>query len=423
MSSSAFGSASGAVPSTQPAGIGAGTAITQAADLPRGPAKRPKFIGFVADEASAKTLNTAFAPIFPHGGSFHIVSFRTTLSILSRMVTPEILLVDLTGEEQHLNALMDLAEVVEPGTTVLMIGESRDLSFYRAAVNGMGVAEYLTKPLNQASIAKHFLAHLGTVPPSEDVRRGGRLIAVTGVRGGVGTSTIATNLAWSVGHDAHRHAVLLDADLQSGTTSLSLGIAPTRGLLTALETPERIDNMLLERVTQPAGDRLHLLAAQEQFSQDIKYTPGSAAVLTKALRQRYNFVIADAGARHLPFARELLHLAQQRVIILDPTILAIRNLERLNQLPANPTQTPKPILVLNQAGRGFAMSQDFMEEKLGTKFDVVIPDLSRLISKADQYGDMAASIRGPFRNAILRLGKLLGADLAADEKPLATAAA
>jgi len=384
---------------------------------------RARFIGFVSDEASAAALSDAFQPAFPHGSPFHVVPFRTTLSILSRMVTPEIVLVDLSHEDQPLNAMMDLSEVVESGTIVLMIGESRDLSFYRAATNGMGVREYLAKPLSKAAIIQHFLPLLGKIAPPEDIRRGGRLIAVTGVRGGIGTSVIATNLAWSVGHDTHRHAVLLDSDLQGGTASLALGITPTRGLLTAIETPDRVDNMLIERVSQPAGDRLHLLAAQEPLDKEIAYTPGGAAVLTKALRQRYNFVIVDAGARHLPFARDLLQLAHQRVIVLDPTILAIRNLERLNHLPANATQSAKPILVLNQAGRPFGMSQTFMEEKLGVKFDVVIPDLPRQVAKAEQYWDMAASIRGPFRTAILQLAKFLGADPLIDEKRKLTVAA
>ncbi len=384
---------------------------------------RARFIGFVADEASAATLSDAFLPIFPHGSPFHVVPFRSTLSILSRMVTPEIVLVDLSTEDQPLNAMMDLAEVVEPGTTVLMIGESRDLSFYRAAVNGMGVKEYLAKPLNKAAVVQHFLPLLGAMSPAEDIRRGGRLVAITGVRGGVGTSTIATSLAWSVGHDTHRHAILLDADLQSGTTSLTFGLPPSRGLLTAITTPERVDHMLIERVSQPAGDRLHLLAAQEQYGHEIPYTEGAAAVLTKALRQRYNFVIVDAGARNLPFARDLLQLAHQRVIVLDPSILAIRNIERLNHLSANVTQSPKPILVLNQAGRPFGISQAFMEEKLGLKIDIVIPDLPRLIAKSEQYGDMPASIRGPFRTAIMQLAKLLGADPLLDEKLKVTVAA
>jgi pilus assembly protein CpaE len=231
--------------------------------------RRAKFIGFVSDEDSAATLNAAFAPIFPHGSPFHVVSFRVTLSILSRMVTPEIILVDLSGEDQPLNAMMSLAEAVEPGTIVLMIGQTRDLSFYRAAVGGMGVREYLAKPLTKAAVIQHFVPLLDGGSAYEELRRGGKVIAVTGVRGGVGTTTIATNLAWSVGHDNHRHAILVDADLQTGTTNLSLGVTPTRGLMTALETPERVDHIMIERVVQPAGDRLHLLAAQEQLTQEF----------------------------------------------------------------------------------------------------------------------------------------------------------
>jgi hypothetical protein len=69
------------------------------------------------------------------------------------------------------------------------------------------------------------------------------------------------------------------------------------------------------------------------------------------------------------------------------------------------------------------MSQAFMEEKLGMKFDVVIPDLPRLVARSEQYGDMAASIRGPFRTAIMQLSKLLGADPLSDEKLSVTVAA
>jgi len=391
---------------------------------PEAPApKRAKFIGFVRDEETSATLNAAFEPIFPHGSPFHVLPFRGALAILSRMLTPEVVLIDISGEEQPLNAMSDLAEVVEPGTTILLIGEARDLTFYRATVNGMGVREYLSKPLTKAAITLHFLPHVNGSGALEGIRRGGRLVAVTGVRGGVGTTTIAANLAWSIGHDKHRHVILLDTDLQTGTTGLALGINPGHGLATAIEAPERIDPMLLERVSQPAGDRLHLLAARQNLQEDVDYAPGAAGVLSKVLGARYNFVVVDAGARHMPFARDLLHLAHQRVIVLDPTILAIRNLERMAQLPAAAHQNPKPILVLNQAGRPFGMSQAFMEEKLGVKFDVVIPDLPRVISKADQYGDMAATIRGPFRNGILRLGKLLGADMTTEETSKVSVAA
>jgi pilus assembly protein CpaE len=373
--------------------------------------KRAKFVGFVSDAASAAALHKVFDPVFPHGGGFHVVSFRTSLAILGRMVSPEILLIDLSGEVQPLNALMDLAEVVEPGTTVLAIGESRELSFYRAIVNGMGIKEYVAKPLAERAIEQHLLP-LVRARDGGDPKRGGRLVAVSGVRGGCGSSTIAANLAWVIGHDTHRHAVLLDADLHTGTAAMTLNVDMAKGLTTALEMPERIDDMLIERLAQPVTDRVHLIAGREPVQRDIEYSPGSCGQLIQALRKRYKYVIADAGAKPRPFARDLIYMAHQRVMVLDPTILSIRNLERLNAVPGNDSQSPRTILVLNQAGRPGGLNLAYMEQTLGLKFDAVIPDLPRVIPKTEKYGDIAAGIRGPFRNAMLKLAKALGAEAA-----------
>jgi pilus assembly protein CpaE len=372
------------------------------------PVKRQKFLGFVSDTESAEALETAFEPIAQHGGNFHVVNFRTTLAILSRMVSPDVLLVDLTGEEQPLSAMMELAELVEPDTTVLVIGQARELSFYRAIVNGLGVKEYLAKPLTYAAINRHFLPFIQPDPAAEGNLKGGKIVAIAGARGGVGTTTISANLAWMIGHEMHRHTMLLDTDLQTGTTALALNVEPGRGFAAALSTPERMDSMLVERCAQPAGNRLHVMASLETLGKPIDYTEGASGPLTKALRGRYKFILADAGARQLPFAREMLNLAHQRIIVLDPSIMSLRNLDRLNALPG--AQVARTILVLNQAGRPYGLSQAFMEQAIGMKFDVVIPDLPRILPKADKFGDMAASIKSPFRDAISKLATKIGAD-------------
>jgi pilus assembly protein CpaE len=370
--------------------------------------KRPKFLGFVADAESAAVLHGVLDPAMSPTGAIHVVNFRTTLAILSRMVTPEVLLVDLTGEDQPLNAMMDLAEVVEPGTIVLLIGSQRELSFYRAVVNGMGVAEYLAKPLSKPAVERHFLPRIRGGGDAGGINRNGRLIAVTGPRGGTGTSTVAANLAWVVGHDLHRHALLLDSDLHTGTGALCLDAERGVGLMTALETPERVDGMLIERLALPVTDRVHLISGLEPLGRDISYSSASGATLVQLLRQRYKYIVADAGARLRPFARDILQMAHQRVMVLDPTILSIRNLERLNQLPGDGTHSVKTILVLNQAGRPGGLNREYMERTLGVKFDAVIPDLPRVVPKAEKYGDIPASIRGPFRNGIMDIAKALG---------------
>ncbi len=386
------------------------------ADEGAGPAalkSRAAFIGFASDDASAALLHQAFAPAFPAGNEIHVVTFRTALALLSAMTTPETVLVDLSGETQPLNAMLDLAEVVEPGTVVLAIGESCDVGFYRAVTKGMGVREYLPKPLTKERLEQHFLKWVKPAGEGPAAPRGGRLISVAGVRGGIGTSTIAANLSWVIGMEMHRHTVLLDADLTMGTAALTLNVKATSGLRTALESPERVDQLLIERSAQPAGERLHVLAAAEPLEGMAEYIAGGAAMLCQALGQRYNFVIADVGARQLPFARDLQALAQQRLIVVDPSMLAVRNFEKISQ-SAHGAMLGNPVVVLNFAGRAGGLSQARLEQMMGVRFAAAIPDLPKVLSKAAHFGEPAASVKGPFREAIFAIAKAVGVAVAGE---------
>jgi pilus assembly protein CpaE len=372
-------------------------------------AKREAFIGFARDAASATLLHDALAEHLPQNNQIHIVDFRASLAILGAMTTPEVILIDLSGEDQPLNAMTELAEVVEPGTTVLAIGEIQNISFYRTVTKGMGVSEYLAKPLTREAVERCFLPLIGKRPDEPAVLRGGRLVAVTGARGGVGTSTVATNLAWHISAGLHRHTVLLDAELHTGTVALNLNLNFNNALSAALATPERIDPLFIERSMSTAGERLHVLAGLKGLDMDLDYQPGSADLLTQVLRARYNFVVADVGASLSTLARDLLFIAQQRVIVLDPSMISIRNLEKLLTLPGGPSQSPRVMVVLNKAGTPGGLSQTYMEQTMGLRFDAVIPDLPRIVPKSSKMGTPAAALRGPFRVAIGTLANALGA--------------
>jgi pilus assembly protein CpaE len=375
---------------------------------------RDKFIGFAVDEASAMILHEAVSPLLPSAERIHVVNFRVSLTVLAGMPTPEIVLIDISGEDQPINALMELADVVEPGTTVLVIGEIQNVNFYRTVTKGMGVKEYLAKPLTAAKLSRHFLPVITNRGVNMPGQRDGRVVTFAGARGGVGVSTIVSNLAWYIANELHRHTVLLDGELHTGTAMLSLNLGATKGLSLALEMPERVDNLLIERSVQPAGERLHVLAAQEALDKPLDYQPGGAIMLTNALRKRYNFLVADAGARLSPLSRDLFFCAQQRVVVIDPSTISIRNLERLATLPGGPGQSPHTMVVLNRAGTPGGISQTYMENVLGLKFDAVIPDLPRVVPKSTQFGTPAAAVRGPFRNAIAALAAALGAHAMAE---------
>lgn len=409
------------VPTPAPAPAPASVSIKAAAEkgyspsfarpaaAPRAAVKREKFIGFARDEESANQLHEVLAGYLPNTNQVHVVDFRNALAILAAMTTPEIVLIDLSGESQPLNAMMELADVVEPGTVVLTVGENQCLNFYRTVTKGLGVRDYLPKPLTRAAIEQNFLPIIANLADGTAGLRGGRALAVAGTRGGVGTSTIAANLAWYLSHELHRHTVLLDGELSTGTLALDLNAPSSNGVAQALETPERVDQLLIERSMYNAGDRLHVLAGLEGLDKTIDFAPESAVAFLQALRSRYNYVVADAGARLEPFSRELLFNAQQRIIVMDPSMISVRNLGRLMTLPGGSRQSTHTFLVLNRAGAPGGLSQSYMEQTMGLYFDAVIPDLPRIVPRTTQLGNQAASLRGPFRNGITALAIALGA--------------
>src|SRR5579863_392088 len=123
-----------------------------------------------------------------------------------------------------------------------------------------------------------------------EMLQGGRVVTITGVRGGVGASTIAVNLAWHLGKRTNRHTVLVDGDLYRGSCALLLNAKSGPGLRTALETPQRIDELFIERSAQTVSERMHVLAGEESLSETINYDASAAARLIDTLRRRYNFV-------------------------------------------------------------------------------------------------------------------------------------
>ncbi|WP_297494595.1 cellulose synthase operon protein YhjQ/BcsQ [Acidocella sp.] len=392
-----------------PAAMAPGHNFARPAAAPRPGIKRDKFIGFARDEASANLLHDALAGYLPNTNQVHVLDFRSALSILAAMTTPEIVLVDLSGEDQPLNAIMELADVVEAGTVVLTLGENQSLNFYRTVTKGLGIKDYLPKPLTKGAIEQHFLPVIANIVDNGVNLRTGRALAVAGARGGVGTSTIAANLAWYLSQELHRHTVLMDGELSTGTIALNLDVAASNGLAVALETPERVDQLLIERSMRAGGDRLHVLAALEALDKPLSFSPDSAASFLQNLRSRYNYVIADAGARLEPFGRALLFNVQQRIIVMDPSMISIRNLTRLMTLPGGSSQSTRVMLVLNKAGAPGGLAQSYMEQTMGLRFDAVIPDLPRIVPRTTQLGAQAATLRGPFRNGIATLAQALGA--------------
>ena len=98
-------------------------------------------------------------------------------------------------------------------------------------------------------------------------------------------------------------------------------------------------------------------------------------------------------------------LASQRVLVMDPTLASVRDVLRLVALPKGPTQQGRGVLVLNRETLPGGLNARQLAEGLGTKPDVVIPDLPKAVGTATSMGEAAMTSRGGFRNGMMALAR------------------
>jgi pilus assembly protein CpaE len=373
-------------------------------------------LAFVSDSITEQVLRDGLLDAVANGLDIRRGNIKAAISAMAKLQTPEVLIADISGEEFPLAALRELSNVVEPGVRVLVIGDTDDVDFYRHITRGLGVMEYIFKPITREAVARHFVPMITHSRLGEDATRGGRVVAVMGARGGVGATTIAGNVAWHLGMSGKRHTVFVDADLHMGSGALLLGGKAGPGLRMALESTDYIDQLFIETAAQPIAGRLHVLASEEKLQEPLRYAPGSAQILIEALRVRFNFIILDLPYLPIQSHRELLSFAHHRVLVLDPTLASVRDTLRLLALPNGPWQPQSPTLVLNRQGRPGSLTLKQIEDALKAKIDIVIPDIPKLINETANYGEPAVSHRGPFKQAIIELSREIGYVGTNDEK-------
>ena len=369
---------------------------------------RPDLVAYATDTETEAALRDGLSEESGAAIDVRRGGIRAAIAAMRKSATPRSLIIDIGGEAQPLTALSGLADVLEPDVQVLAVGDRSDLDFYRQITRGVGCADYLAKPLTREMVLRHFAPLVSGRGAEPGATRGGHFLAVTGARGGAGATTIASYLAWHFAVDRRQHTALLDVDLHRGNTAMLLGVRITGGLRTALETPERVDELFIERTAQildnnPAADRLSVLASEERLAEPLFYEAGAAARLMRMMQRRYAVIVGDVPVLHAPHVDDFVGLAQSRILVMEPTIVSMRDTLRLLALPTDAGQAQRPIVVLNKADQPGGLSRKQVADGLGVIPDVVIPDVGKQLGTAATLGLPQTAMRGRFRDAILEL--------------------
>lgn len=317
----------------------------------------------------------------------HMGGISAAITQYQQSATPNLIMVESRAAGDELfSQLTSLAEVCDAGTKVVVIGYMNDVSLYREMIR-QGVNEYLVAPLHPMGVIEA-ISRLYVDPDAPPI---GRTIAFIGAKGGTGSSTIAHNVGWCISTGMNEDVIITDLDLPFGTAGLDFNQDPAQGIADALMAPERLDDVLLDRLLVKCTDRLSLFAAPAILDRDFEMDGDSCETVLDIVREGVPCVVVDLPHVWAPWTKKVLLTADEIVITATPDLASLRNAKNILDLvrQARPNDSAAHI-VLNQVGmpkRPEIPVKDFAEA-VGTEATLVLPFNPGLFGTAANNGQM-----------------------------------
>ncbi|MBU1229882.1 MAG: AAA family ATPase [Proteobacteria bacterium] len=268
---------------------------------------------------------------------------------------PELTLLAL-GADVH--ADMALADrLAGPGAVapVVLAGPTPAPELLLAAMRA-GITEYLPEPVVEAdllSVLERLLGRRCPVSPpvaqAQAKEQGGRIILVLGAKGGIGTTTVAVNLADAMCRLGTGRTALLDLAQPQGETPIFLDLEHTYTWADVARNIERLDATYLESVMARHHSGLAVLPAPG-FSPEDALDPAVLRRILELLRRGYAQVVIDAGTGHDEAALEALDMADEVLLVLDLSLPCLARAKRFMEAVrvSSPRLLPRLRLVANR---------------------------------------------------------------------------
>ncbi|WP_030668367.1 AAA family ATPase [Streptomyces sp. NRRL B-1347] len=363
----------------------------------------------VGDPDAARTLSGLAAqlpdaePAAPVADSTALLDTLAHLAAESVDELPEVVLVhERIAPAPALDLIRDLV-LRFPAVGVVLVTADTSPALLTAAMD-CGARGIVTYPLAYDALAERVQAaagwatgmrrHLGTgavelygsgsgAAPAGN----GRVVAVTGAKGGVGTTLTAVQLALAA-QASGRSAALLDLDLQSGDVASYLDVQFRRSVadLAAISdlTPRVVQDAVYAHET---GIGLLLAPAEGERGEEI--TERVARQTVNALRGRYDVVVVDCGTYVTTAGAAVVEMADQAVLLLTPDVVAVRAAKRMVRLwdRLQIRKAEETVTVVNRHARGTEIQPSLVARVTGTRAArTTVPDVPKELHTAVDAG-------------------------------------
>ncbi|MBT8138054.1 MAG: AAA family ATPase [Gammaproteobacteria bacterium] len=320
---------------------------------------------------------------------------------------PDLLILDLAMDwEEQLNAIRDRPASARPN--MIVIGPASQASAMRLAMRA-GARDYLPRPVagDELLAALQQLEQDGIRQQPDNCT----WTSVIGVKGGVGASMVAANLA-QLTTDAAKHTALIDLNLQAGSLAGYLDVEPRHTFREASLSAHDLDSLALSGYMTRTSSGLHLLAAPDNDILLPEHIPiENVSALFELIATNYQHVFADLP-RHLDYiVAAAIEQADQHLVVMEQSVAALRETLRLldllgSEFGIGDTQIR---VVINRHWKNASVSERQIRKNLGEFEIACIPNDFRSVSESLDIGvPVVSHARGSAAaKSLRRLGELV----------------
>lgn len=289
-----------------------------------------------ADQSLAYDLRAQLAEV----ADIEVLAVVESTAELARVVVERdpnlVLLHDQLGPEPVHQVVRDLS-LRRPASVTLIVSGDADPETLAEATDA-GARGLLTYPLSFAEVQQRITNAIdwsmrlqSLLVEQTDSSAGHRalVLAVTGSKGGVGTTTVVTHLAWDVRREIPDHRVLvIDLDLEKGDVS---SLIEARHRVSVADVAKVADDLSFRTVADAILQHesgVHLLLPPDDVRESSLVTPAAIRQIIGLVRQQYDLVVIDAGARVTPLQAAVVEIADEVVMVVTPDLVSMRALRR-----------------------------------------------------------------------------------------------
>lgn len=330
---------------------------------------------------------------------------------------PDVLVLDVR-DQNHLPATLPALKRQHPATGVIIVTSRMEPGLLLQAMRA-GVTEVvsnLTEDELRAAINRLMAARAVVATPLHE----GRTYAFVGAKGGVGTTTVAVNVATALARLDPHSTILIDLHVTNGDAAVFLGVEPRFSIMDAVENIHRLDESFFKTLVVRAKCGVDLLASSDRMMAGPVDVRRIRTILEFAA-QRYRHVVLDVPRSDAALL-DSLEAAAQIVVVANQELATVRSASRIASALRQRYGKEKVMAVVSRSDRHADIGQEDVERAVGAPVTATFPsDYRRALHALNKGVPVTVDNHNDLSGAFVRFAKTLSGIERKDMKERSTA--